>query len=94
MSLETIVIVGLFCGAITAAIGHTKNRNVGAFFLLGALLGVIGVIIALFLPNASAPGMAKPGWYPDPEGTNSQKYWSGREWSDLPPRPAKGPRPE
>ena len=22
---------------------------------------------------------------------NSQRYWNGREWSDPPPRPAKGP---
>jgi hypothetical protein len=29
VSLETIIIVWLFCGAIAAAIGHTKNRNIG-----------------------------------------------------------------
>jgi hypothetical protein len=89
--VETIVVICLFCAAIAAVIGHTKNRSIGESFLIGALLGLIGVIIVLLLPNKAAPGMAKPGWYPDPAGTNSQRYRNGREWSDLPPRPAKGP---
>lgn len=89
VNLQTIIIIWLFCGAVAAAIGHTKNRNVGASFLLGALLGVLGVIIVIFLPRKASPGMAQPGWYPDPEGTDSERYWNGSEWSDLPPRPTK-----
>lgn len=44
------IIIWLFCGAIGAAIANVKNRNVGEGFLLGALLGVIGVIIVICLP--------------------------------------------
>ncbi len=48
MSLETIIVVWLFCGAVTAAIGHAKNRNVGESFLWGAILGLIGVIVVAY----------------------------------------------
>jgi hypothetical protein len=47
-SLGTIIVVSLICGAITATIGQKKNLPVGGSFALGALLGVIGVIIAIF----------------------------------------------
>lgn len=96
VNLETAILLWLFCAAIAAAIAHTKNRNVGEGFLWGALLGVIGVIIVLFLSPKSKtplppgtpppPGAAKRGWYPDPAGTGKQRYWNGKDWSDLPPR--------
>jgi Protein of unknown function (DUF2510) len=90
VSLETMIVVWLFCGAVTAAIGHAKNRNVGESFLWGALLGVIGVIVVLCL--SKNPGAApKPGWYPDPADSGGQRYWNGGEWSDLPPRPKPAP---
>jgi len=95
LNLETVVLLWLFCAAIAAAIAHTKNRDVGEGFLWGALLGVIGVIVVLCLPPPKTglppgtpppPGAAKRGWYPDPTGTGKQRYWTGKRWSDLPPR--------
>jgi hypothetical protein len=94
---ETVILLWLFSAAVAAAIAHTKNRNVGEGFLWGALLGVIGVIIVLCLPPPKSktplppgtpppPGAAKRGWYADPTGTGKQRYWNGKEWSDLPPR--------
>ena len=32
--VETIVIICLFCAAIAAVIGHTKNRSIGESFLI------------------------------------------------------------
>jgi hypothetical protein len=90
VSLETLIVFWLFCAAISAAIGHAKNRNIGESFLWGALLGVIGVIVVLCLPTNLA-GAAKPGWYPDPSGNGGQRYWNGQQWSDLPPRPQPAP---
>lgn len=86
--VETAILLWLFCAAIGAAIAKSKNRNWTEGLLLGGLLGVLGVIIELFL-RGQAPGMPVAGWYPDPEGTGSQRYWNGREWSDLPQRPGK-----
>lgn len=88
MSVETVVVVWLFCGAVSAAIGNTKNRSIGGSFLWGALLGLIGVIVVLCLPSNPVGG-AKAGWYPDPAGTGGERYWNGRQWSDLPPRPER-----
>ena len=31
-----------------------------------------------------------PGWFPNPSGESGQRYWNGREWTDVNP-PVKGP---
>jgi hypothetical protein len=56
-----MVVVWLFCGAVTAAIGRAKNRDVGESFLWGALLWVIGVIVVLCLPKNPAGGASLVG---------------------------------
>ncbi|MFV2174263.1 DUF2510 domain-containing protein [Actinomadura sp. LOL_011] len=42
--------------------------------------------------------MSQPGWYPDPYGTGSLRWWDGRSWSDRlnpePPAPAPAPLPQ
>lgn len=91
--METAILLWLFCAVIGAAIAKSKNRNWTEGLLLGGLLGVIGVIIELFL-RAQAPGLPPAGWYPDQTGTGGQKYWNGREWSDLPPHPVEGRAPQ
>jgi hypothetical protein len=35
LNLETVILTWLFCGAVAAAIAHTKNRSVGEGFLWG-----------------------------------------------------------
>ncbi len=56
-----VVLIALFvCGLIAAAIGSAKNRNVLGSFLLGALLGLLGIFIVGVLPKEAPkppPGM-------------------------------------
>ena len=60
MGLETLIVICLIFAAITAAVGQIKNLPVGQSFALGALLGIIGLIIVIVqrpgLPKAP-PGM-------------------------------------
>jgi hypothetical protein len=64
LSWSFIIVAGLICGAIAAAIGQKKNRSAGESFVLGAFLGVIGIIIVL---------VQKPGLPPAPEGMRAVK---------------------
>lgn len=93
MDTGTVLLVWLLCAVVGAAIAKSKNRNWGEGLVLGGLLGVIGVIIELCL-RAQAPGLPPSGWYPDPEGSGSQRFWNGREWAELPPRPVDSSAPQ
>lgn len=55
-----VIVVWLICGVIAVLIGQKKNINPFGLFALGALLGVIGIVIVLFLPAElpkAPPGM-------------------------------------
>ncbi|HET9728435.1 MAG TPA: DUF2510 domain-containing protein [Acidimicrobiia bacterium] len=70
-------------------------RNAAAWFFLagvGGMLLTIGVIMLIvgavrrgraertgYVYSANAPA----GWYPNPDGTNSQRWWDGARWSDY-----------
>lgn len=61
MDLESVIVILIIFGGITAAIAQAKNlRPVWHWFVIGGLLGIVGVIIALCtksgLPQAP-PGM-------------------------------------
>lgn len=60
LGLGTLIVFMLIFGAIAAAIGQRKNLPTGSSFALGALLGLIGVVIVICqrpgLPQAP-PGM-------------------------------------
>lgn len=33
--------------------------------------------------DAPTPPPAAPGWYPDPRGSSSHRYWDGTRWTDA-----------
>ncbi|MFD4294119.1 DUF2510 domain-containing protein [Rhodococcus sp. NPDC058532] len=46
--------------------------------------------------GATIPAMTTPGWYPNPDGSNSRRYWDGQQWGQVdapPPPPAKRKMP-
>jgi hypothetical protein len=56
MTFGTFLTVWLICGGVAAIIGQKKNFNVAHSFLLGAVLGVIGVaIVAVQHANLPKP---------------------------------------
>ena len=58
------LLVGVVCGIGCVTLARSKNRNAVGFFFLGLILGVIGLIIALFVP-------VKEGMHPaHPAGTH------------------------
>lgn len=74
--LPLALLIAAGCGLISAVIAGSKGRSTGGYFLLGACLGIIGVIIAACA--RPAPVAAAPGWYPAPDGM--QRYWDGLTW--------------
>jgi uncharacterized protein len=44
--------------------------------------------------HAHPPPAGAPGWYPDPGGSGSHRYWDGRRWTDAVSSaiPPAGPR--
>jgi hypothetical protein len=60
MDASIIVVVMLACGGIAAVIARAKNHSVLGPFVLGALLGIIGILIVAVQPSGlptAPPGM-------------------------------------
>jgi Protein of unknown function (DUF2510) len=77
-----VIVFWVFLTAASGRIAYQKNLPISVGLLLGALLGLIGLIIVACLPAnpRTAPRGPPPGWYPDPAGSGSSRYWNGQAW--------------
>lgn len=83
-TLTFLVGLWVLCGIASGMIASHKGLSFGAFFFIGLLLGVIGLIIAA-AAKGRAPAMAAPvaaaGWYPDPQMPGVVRYHDGYQWT-------------
>lgn len=83
--IAAIIIGILVCGFITSWIGSAKGKSAGQYFWLGALLGVIGIVIAACTQSAKPPALPPapmpPGWHTDPWSQAAYRYHDGTQWT-------------
>lgn len=81
------IIIWVVCGLIGGAIGSGKNLGC-AGFMLGVLLGPVGIIVIAVMGNRPASTLdrieARPaaeGWHPDPLGRFDSRWFDGSRWT-------------
>ncbi len=83
MRRAAIIGLGLIGGSITSS----KNRGFGVGFLLGGLLGLIGIIICACFKEDKLGGLTyRPqaaGWFDDPTGRFEARYYDGGRWTKF-----------
>lgn len=85
--MEAFVVFWIICGVIGGAVGSGKNMGC-AGFLLGLLLGPLGIIIVAVLGPKERSTLdkieARPageGWHPDPLGRFDSRWYDGERWT-------------
>lgn len=81
----TFVTVAVLGGITAGAIGGTKGYSFGGYFFIGALLPLLGILLALAAPSrgklAQLTPAAERGWHRDPTGRFEHRYFDGRRWT-------------
>lgn len=82
-AVTLIIILWVLCGIASGMIASNKGLSFGAYFVLGLVLGVIGVIIALASKGTPAARrqVTAPGWYPCPYTNGVIRYHDGYQWT-------------
>jgi hypothetical protein len=53
----SVVFVWIVCGVVAGTIAHRKQRGFAAFFVLGLLLSIFGILWAILIPAGAPAGM-------------------------------------
>lgn len=81
-AMVTVMVLG---GIIAGAIAGTKGHSFGAYFFIGALLPLLGILLAIAAPGpgklAQLTPAAEKGWHRDPTGRFEHRYFDGRQWT-------------
>lgn len=84
MDTTVLLVAWGLCALVGGAITSGKGRGFAPGFFLGALLGLIGLIIAMVMREEKlarlTPAPAE-GWHPDPTGRFDRRYFDGRQWT-------------
>lgn len=82
MSTEVIIGIWAACAVLGAVIGSSKGKGVTGF-VLGAVLGVIGLIIVVLLkPAPTSEPLPAGGWWPDPYDRYAKRFYDGTTWTN------------
>jgi len=85
----TVLLIAVICGFIAGYVASGKGHSYGGYFVVGFLLGPIGVVIAIIVqPPAGSAGLQRGSFSaPGPRpGLFHRSYYDGQAWTDRPSR--------
>jgi hypothetical protein len=79
----------MYLGYLLVATQDGNDPELGAFIGIGGSLLIFTAGVVGLRSSASQPGdviatslLPAGGWYPDPTGTASERYWNGEVWTE------------
>jgi hypothetical protein len=85
LDIGPLLAVALIGGLLSGVIASSKGHSFIGYLVIGAVLPIVGIILALVAPSPGKLGQLTPaekqGWWPDPTGRFEHRYFDGRAWT-------------